>query len=173
MNRDTPIVTAGDLVDAVLAVRKGGGWTEERILTEIAKAQTTRKPIPLVIEVAHAAIDDTVRGPGAIPSHKHQLATGCAACEQRERSKNPSPPPVTKCDACGRITEPGINHDCRHHGPPAWVPEVNKLNASYGMKIRLARESGDHDLADELKTELDQKRDALTGATPTESQVTA
>lgn len=141
-------------------------WNRTRILTALTDAAALRTPQQLVTDAIHAALDQDVKSPGAIPLHHASFAGDpCRQCATREAT-SPTAPRIVTCDKCGRQTEPNIEHACVPVGTstkPPWWEDAKKIHDRYQALIKSARENGDHDHARDLAISRDRKLAALTG----------
>ena len=128
--------------------------TWPRALIETALADDPRDLGTLARAAIQAAQNPSTRHPNGIRS-TFPGADNCTRCAERERSQSALPPPVVRCEKCGRITDE--HHTCPTGRPPWWT-QAQQINAQYAASIRAARTVGDHktaaDLTAKQRTEL-------------------
>lgn len=141
-------------------------WNRTRILTALTDAAALRTPQQLVTDAIHAALDQDVKSPGAIPLHHASFAGDpCRQCATREAT-SPTAPRIVTCDKCGRQTEPNIEHACVPVGTstkPPWWEDAKKIHDRYAQRIKDARDLQDYEQVAELQAERDREVDALLG----------
>lgn len=139
-------------------------WNRTRITTALTDAAALRTPEQLVTDAIHAALDQTVKSPGAIPLHHASFAGDpCRKCATREATR-PTAPQIQHCEKCGRQTEPNLEHTCIPVGTstkPAWWDEAKEIQGDYATRIKDARNAGEWRIADGLEDERDAALDAL------------
>lgn len=126
----TSIVTADDLVEAIRKLRPT--WPEQIIRDNLNQAALTRSGTQLVIDALHAAADESVRGPGAIPAHKFVLAaTACGKCEARDKARaDAQTRPETEWCKCGAHLPGVTDHDCADRRADTPKPARERLMAT-------------------------------------------
>ncbi len=117
-----------------------------KLTIEFALADDHRDLGTLTRAAVQAAQTPATRHPNGIRT-TFPGADGCSVCEQRERSTNTQPPPITRCETCGRVTD--LEHSCRP-AKPDWWPKAQQVTAQYSAAIRAARTVGDHATANQL-----------------------
>ncbi len=117
-----------------------------RPVIELALADDHRDLGTLTRAAVQAAQTPDTRHPNGIRT-TFPGADGCSVCEQRERSATTQPPPITRCQTCGRVTD--LEHSCRS-SRPEWWPQAQQVTAQYSAAIRAARTVGDHETANRL-----------------------
>lgn len=122
-----------------------------RPLIETALADDHRDLGTLTRAAIQAAQTPATRHPNGIRT-TFPGADGCSVCEQRERSANTQPPPITRCETCGRINSE--HHNCKPLKPsPDWHNRRRQLATKYTHLIRNAQDAGDWNTAAYLKAE--------------------
>lgn len=109
--------------------------------------------------VTAAASPDT-RFPGGIKT-TYAGSHGCQKCAERNTraERNSQPPPITRCETCGRVTD--LEHSCRP-AKPDWWPKAQQVTAQYSAAIRAARNVGDHQTANQLaQRQRDELREVM------------
>jgi len=141
MTQNPPEIRA--LAFVINAIRPS--WPTKLIEESLAKSG---KPFDVLADDAiDAARNATLRNPGVLSSHRRP--------ERPLGESSPLPPPVVRCEKCGRITD--AHHTCPTGRPPWWT-QAQQINAQYAASIRAARTVGDHktaaDLTAKQRTEL-------------------